>query len=91
MNSEKIFLKAMQDAGLSKSDIGRALGVTPQSAGKMIRAAGVTVASAVKILRACGYTLYAVPEGVRLDQIITNAMEVTADSACSRDSAGGHE
>lgn len=78
----------MQDAGLSKSDIGRALGVTPQSAGKMIRAAGVSVPSAVKILHACGYTLYAVPSSIRLDQLITNAMEVTTDHA-RMDSAGG--
>lgn len=90
MKSEKIFLKAMQDAGLSKSDIGRALGVTPQSAGKTIRAPGVSVNSAVKILNVCGYNLYAVPESVRLDQIITNAMEITTDNA-SMDSAGGHE
>lgn len=73
----KDVLKAVQDrTGVSRADVARELGITPQATSQGFRAPAISLEKAVAYLRAMGYDLYAVPASLHVDAISDDVIKI---------------
>lgn len=76
MKSKDVLKTVQERTESSRSDVGRALGISSQAASQGFRAPSISLEKAAAYLRAMGYTLYAVPSSLHVEAISDEAIKI---------------
>lgn len=68
--------EALKRSGKTKRELARIEGVSDASISKRMSSERVGLDAAIRALRSCGYRVYAVPDSIILDSMITDAIEI---------------
>lgn len=81
MKTEEMMNEIIKRAGASRSEIGRRLGVSPQSVSQSIAAGDrIGLNKAINYINAAGHSLYVVPNSLHIELISDDVIKLESDT-----------